>query len=247
MKLLKIFLIVLCLGVATPALAHNPRIVDKDVGVTEITNPDVSQAFYGELNGAPDLFTISLKNKTDLYVQILVPGIKDIKKDKMVRIDYTDTAKNFSTFGELDGKNYAWRPFFEDFAGDNYFEGPSLEKSAAPGEYTLAVYSSDYKGKYTLVVGRKEVWMPAEIINTILTLPTLKKDFFEKSPWTAYFNLTGLFILGVLLALMIMYFTIASILQKIFGKKNKIGELNEIRPLDETNKTNENNFPPLAG
>jgi len=58
----------------------------------------------------------------------------------------------------------------------------------------VAVRSPDNRGKYTLAVGEKEEFPPAEVLRTLVVLPRLKREFFGRPAWTAYFNLVGLFI-----------------------------------------------------
>jgi hypothetical protein len=71
-------------------------------------------------------------------------------------------------------------------------------------------------GKFVLVVGEKESSSISEIVRTIGVLPTLQGDFFEKSPWTAFFNLTGVF---MLIALAIITAVIILILRLIKRRK----------------------------
>ena len=216
---------------ASPAAAHAPRLLDNDGSVTIIEQPDVSQAFYGDLKNGPAFFSLKVDKPMDLYVSILVPNVAGIKKDKSVQIKYDNQGKD-EIFWTLDGKNFAWRPWYERFGGDNYFQGPEIKKMAQPGEYFLAVYSGpDYVGKYVLVVGEKESFTLTDIVNTIFTLPTLKRDFFEKSPWLAYFNLTGVFMAIGILVLVIVYLIISSILKKVLAKKIEPEKL--IRPSDD--------------
>jgi hypothetical protein len=65
------------------------------------------------------------------------------------------------------------------------------------GTYVVVVTSSDNAGKYALAVGKKESFPIGEIIRTIGVLPRLKKEFFGKSPLTAFFNLSGAFLVLV--------------------------------------------------
>ena len=203
---------------AAPADAHAPRLLTNDGSVIAIDKPDISQAFYGELKNGPASFSIHLDKAMDLYVSILVPDVPDVARDKSVWIKYDDNGKD-TMFWNLDGKNFAWRPMNEQFGGDNYFQGPEITKTAQAGDYFLTVFNPGYTGKYVLMVGQKESFSVTEIVNTIFTLPSLKKDFFARSPWTAYFNLTGVFMLIGLLVLIIIYLVLTKTLTKIFVKK----------------------------
>lgn len=190
--------------------AHQPRIVTEQI-TTKINNPEISQAFYGELIGSPAYYIINSQESFSLYINILSPEIKNADKDFSVDVNI-----NEEIIFTLDGINYEWKSFYEEFAGDNYHEGPDKKITAGPGLYTLKVFSPDNIGKYVLVVGEKEEFPPAEIINTIKTLPKLKKDFFEKSPLTAFSNKIGLFLFIPILILIILVVAIM-----IFIKKRK--------------------------
>jgi len=169
--------------------AHQPRIVSGPA-VTEIENPEVSQAFYGKLEASPALYRITSEEPFNLYVGILVPDIEGIDKDFSARV----TSDN-EMLVLLDGTKHQWTYFYEEYAGDAYYKGPEFKKRVENGIYDIEVFSPDNKGKYVLVVGEKEEFPPGEAIKTLVTLPKLKKDFFEKSPFTALFNRIGLYLL----------------------------------------------------
>jgi len=187
-RLATIIIFILCFLFSTDlALAHQPRLVDEDF--TLIENPEVSQAFYGELKGKPDFYQIQTEVPIKLYVGILVPNVEGIGKDISVEV-----SKDDEFYYLLDGVNFEWQAYYEEFAGDDYFKGPELsagEQDGLPqgvgaeaGNYTLKVFSPDNQGKYVLVVGEKEEFPLNEMLNTLVSLPRLKK-FFDKSPWHA--------------------------------------------------------------
>ncbi|NIO19886.1 MAG: hypothetical protein GTN76_03890, partial [Candidatus Aenigmarchaeota archaeon] len=182
--------------------AHQPRLVSGDVVM--IRNPEVSQAFYGELKGKHDHYNIIEEEGFDLYVSILVPDLPGIGKDVSVAIEPIDEIdNNFIYF--LNGTDFQWERYYEEFGGDWYYQGPDIKAGVGPGGYDIHVMSTDNLGKYVLVVGQIESFPLDELINTIFTMPSLKQDFFEKPAYTAYFNLIGLFIFGpVILVLVIL-------------------------------------------
>ena len=108
-----------------------------------------------------------------------------------------------------------WAKYYEEFAGDNYLKGPEKTIYLKAGDYTIKVGNPDNTGKYVLVVGQKEAWSVKEIINTLTVLPTLKKDFFETSPWKAYNNRVGLLALGLVIVLVI----VLGLLTWYFGRR----------------------------
>ena len=59
-------------------LAHQPRLVEMEK--INITKPEISKAYYGNLSGKPHIYTINASSPIDLYVNILVPFIEGQKK-----------------------------------------------------------------------------------------------------------------------------------------------------------------------
>jgi hypothetical protein len=184
----------LFLIIGGPVLAHQPRLVDNRPTI-EVRNPEISQAFYARLSGEPQTYHIRSQVPLRLYVNILVPDIPGIETDYEAVIYRTENAAE-SVLARLDGKAYDWRPFFEPFGGDHYQLGPEYDEDVSAGTYTVVVSSPDNQGKYALAVGKIEKFPPGEMARTFVTLPKLKK-YFGKSPWTAYFNLSGVFLLVV--------------------------------------------------
>jgi hypothetical protein len=197
------FLLLLAAGTA---FAHQPRLVN-DQPLIEVRNPEISQAFYARLAGSPQTYTIRSETPLRLYVNILVPDIPGIDTDYEAAI-FRETESPDNLLALLDGKAFDWRPFFEPFGGDHYWLGPEYDEQVPAGTYIVIVSSPDNRGKYVLAVGKVEKFPLKEMARTIVTLPKLKK-YFGKSPLTAYFNLSGLFLLfvgGVLVGLGFLFF-----------------------------------------
>jgi len=211
---IKIFIIFMaCLVFPLFADAHQPRIITGNE-LVEIENPEISQAFYGVMTGEPANFQIVTEMPFKLYAGVLVPDIEGIDKDVSAEIiSLEDSTIKIL----LDGSVHEWERFHEEFANDWYFNGPEMEETEVPaGTYNIRVYSTDNQGKYVLVVGKIEAFPLDEAIKTILTLPELKKDFFNKSPLTAYFNLIGLFMLIIFVAGLIVIALLYLIIKKLF-------------------------------
>ena len=171
--------------VAPLAQAHEPRLVP-DNQLVLIKNPEVSQAFYGELKGHEAYYLIDLKETQDLYLQILVPDLSAIGKDKSVVVEYlSELGVKATDFAKLDAAGVDWQKYYEEYAGDNYWQGPDLKKSADSGYYLIKVTSPDNQGKYVLVVGEKEEFPVIEAAKALIIIPQLKKDFFQEpvSQW----------------------------------------------------------------
>jgi hypothetical protein len=178
-----------------PASAHQPRWVG-DKPSTIVLNPEISQAFYARLNGGHQSYYIKSDKPFRLYLNLLVPDLPGIDKDYQAVVYKTEeTPGNVLT--RLDGPSYAWRPFYEPFGGDRYFLGPEYEADVPGGAYVVVVSSPDLQGRYALAVGKIEKFTLGEMVRTIGLLPKLKKEFFDKSPLSAFFNLSGAFLLVV--------------------------------------------------
>jgi len=176
------------------AFAHQPRFVGY-TDTIEVSKPEISQAFYAELCGRPQTYVIRSEVSLRLYVNILVPDIRGIETDYEAVISRSTEAGD-EILARLDGLSYDWRPFFEPFGGDRYKLGPEYDEDAPAGTYTVVVSSPDNHGKYALAVGKVEKFPPGEMIRTIGALPKLK-SYFGKSPLTAFFNLSGAFLVLV--------------------------------------------------
>jgi hypothetical protein len=216
---------VFLLLMVSTAWCHQPRIVEGE-DITLVENPEVSQAFYGELKGEPASYQIASEDPFKLYVGILVPDLEGIGKDVSVEITrehaYPEEAAKQEPEEEeihvvLDGMEHEWTRWYEPFGGDWYWEGPELRSNPSEeelpegvavegGVYTLKVFSPDNEGKYVLAVGEREEFPLGEMVQTLFVLPKLKAEFFERPPWSAYYNLVGLFLLigiGILVGIIV--------------------------------------------
>ncbi|MFB0509239.1 MAG: hypothetical protein ACETVX_01970 [bacterium] len=199
------------------AYGHQPRLVyDEELTIENpkiVENPEISQAFYGKLKGKPEYYKIRSDQEFNLYVNIVVPARQGARTDFRVEISIKDT------FITLNGESFQWEKFFEQFGGDHYLKGPEFEKRVLKGEYLIKVYNPANQGSYSLVVGKIEAFPPKEAINAILSLPKLKKDFFAKSPFTAFFNYIGLFLLVTLVILAGVILLLVFIIRRITKHK----------------------------
>ena len=147
-----IFVIAVLLAFAPQfVFAHQPRIVKSNFVI--INNPEVSQAFYGELKGTSTEFQIVSEKDFVLYTGILVPDIPNVKKDISVNI-YMIDGTNKELVATLDGGKFDWAPYYEGFAKDNYFWGPEFKalnsskdtglvgQPMKGGDYRIVVYLS---------------------------------------------------------------------------------------------------------
>lgn len=190
-KAIAVLAFFVCLAVFGVAQAHQPRLVWSE-DVIEIQNPEISQAFYAELDEKPQFFRIETSNDFLLYVSLLAPDIEGAEKDFKVRIHRT--SEPLAELTTLESQPSAWTRFYEKFAGDWYWQGPEFERTVSAGVYEMEVSSPDNIGKYVLAVGKEEKFPLEETLKTISSLPELKTDFFNKSVFSSFFNLVGLFV-----------------------------------------------------
>jgi len=212
---MKKLLIIIIFAFLCPQLAHahQPRIVT-GLDATVVQSPEDSQAFYGTLDGTPHTFTINSPSTFDLYVGLLTPVAPGAADNISATI--TDTAGK--SVAELDGTNVVWTKFYEPFAGDDYKQGPEFEKQVEAGAYSIQIHNTNNSGKYVVAIGKIESFPLSEILHTIKVLPTLKADFFGKSVFSAYFNYTGLFMLGTIIVIVGILFIGIWIVKKIRHK-----------------------------
>ncbi len=176
----KIFPVLLLLLVVVPGVvsAHQPRIVESRQ--TVVADPEISKAYYGQLMGVPDIYTIQASTPFNLYINILVPDIAGQKKDVSVGvIKNGDVDKPLAV---LNGIPFEWKKFYEPFGADTYWMGPEFKARVEAGTYEIRVWSSNNDSKYSLAIGEIEAFDGKEGLNALTIIPKLKKNFFNISP-----------------------------------------------------------------
>lgn len=200
-----IFFFVLFLSICTVA-AHQPRV---DVGTNTtiynpiiIENPEISQAFYGNLKGTPDYYQITSDKPFELYLNLLVPASPGLG-GSLPSAQVTDPSGKIIL--TLNGTNSTWTPYFEEFGGDYYLKGPEGAKNVSAGTYTIKVYNANNQGKYSMAVGKIEAFPLDESLNAIINLPILKEQFFGKSVTILFLEFFGIILaLGTIMVLFVM-------------------------------------------
>lgn len=157
------------------ASAHQPRIVEGRQ--TIVVDPEISKAYYGQLTGVPDVYTIQANVPFNLYVNILVHDIALQKKDVSATI-----VKDGTPLATLDGARFSWTKMFEPFGYSTYWTGPEYKAKAEAGTYVITVTSSNNDSKYSLAIGEAENFDFKETMNALTLVPQLKKTFFNESP-----------------------------------------------------------------
>lgn len=206
---LKAIVITACfLMVPSVIFAHQPNYENTNI-LVEIKNPDISQAFYGELQGQPAVYKINTTEQLTLYTGLLVPDLKDSRVD--FTLDIYDSQNKL--IKKLESSS--WGKYFEEFARDDYLKGPDYKAEVQAGNYTLVLLNPQNQGKYVLVVGEKENFSLLEMPKTFEQLIKVKVNTFNKPWYSAFINIFGGVIAGIVLAIVLL----AVVLYKLIFKK----------------------------
>ncbi|VVB82207.1 Uncharacterised protein [uncultured archaeon] len=206
------------------ASAHQPRIVYQEnltANAKLIQAPEISQAFYAELKGTPEYYRIVSGENFNFFIQITLPYVETSNKNFTFEI-----FKGNELIAVLNGTNFNWTTFHEEFANDDYWQGPSLELNETAGEYLIKVSNpnTENNGKYVLVVGKIESFPLTEVFSAVYQIPQLK-IYFNKNPLFAYLTLVSLFsfwpILIFLIFIILATKSIIKHLKKKYSRKSK--------------------------
>jgi steroid 5-alpha reductase family enzyme len=193
----KLTILIILIILLPAVLAHQPRIGTETIDVLDV---EVSKAYYGELNGVPHIYTINSNSEFSIYLNVLIPG------NKLTHTISAELINDDKVIEFLDGENFEWEVWYEEFAGDYYMKGPELGEdfkstSKLPaGKYEVKVFNENNKGKYSLAIGEKEEFPAPEIANAVLLVPWLKLTFFGD------LNITSIVL--VVLSFMVLMFII---------------------------------------
>jgi hypothetical protein len=194
------------LAAAQTVQAHLPCLERGNMEITA-SEPEISKAYYGWLDGNPAVYSISARKPFLLHIHLLAPKEDNSRQDYSARI-----YKDGELFGELNGYDYIWLVSYDPFANDYYNKGPEYETQAPAGNYKIEVYNSGNSGNYVLAVGKKEDLSLGQFLRTLAVLPGVKEEFFGKSKWGAFNNYIGLVALAMVSVLgIIVYFIISFI------------------------------------
>lgn len=199
-----ILIIVIFLSISM-AFAHQPRLASDNSTIANpivVKNPEISQAFYGKLNGNPAYYKIQSNKQFQLYANILVPDIPGAIS-QLMSVQITDSSGK--TIGMLNAKNSTWTPYFEEFGGDNYLKGPEFNQTVPAGTYYLKVFNGDNQGRYSLAIGDIESFPPGETLNTLFLLPIIKANIFQVPVAELFIQFLGLILaMGTFLVLYVL-------------------------------------------
>jgi hypothetical protein len=102
--------------------AHQPRLEwnqpSSEATPIIVNKPEISQAFYGILSGHADYYQIKMDTGFSLYVSLVVPALSGQRTDFLVDISEENSAISV----RLDGRRFQRTGFYEEFAGDQYWQ-----------------------------------------------------------------------------------------------------------------------------
>ncbi len=185
--------ILLLMVLLSLSFAHQPKIIlGKDAPLSNpiiVTVPEISKAYYGELSGTPQYYQITSDEPFLLYTGILIPDIIG-QQPYAVSAEVLDSSGKRILF--LDGSAHEWEPFYEEFGGDWYLDGPEAEKELQPGTYYIKVFNDGNSGRYSLTIGKEEYFSFFDMIEAYVAIILLKQQFFGKNVLVLFFHLTGI-------------------------------------------------------
>ncbi len=167
----------------SPLFAHQPRLTESRL--TPVSDPEISQVYYGKLTGEPDVYVIDITESFNLYVNVLVPDIDGQKKDvSAVILKDTSEKRDMASWSQvalLEGITHEWEKYYEPFGADTYWRGPEYQARVEAGRYEIRIWSSNNDSKYSLAIGEIEKFNGTEAIHAMTMIPALKRNFFETS------------------------------------------------------------------
>lgn len=194
--------------------AHQPRIVAR--GPVQVSEPEVSKAYYDELSGGPRIYRIEEDKPWNLYLNILVPKESNGSGRYDAILYDVNSGKNVAV---LESVSRPWEPYWEEFGRDWYMRGPEMRRQMPAGKFEVVVTGGGNEGKYSLAIGEKENFPVKEIISTVGVLPKLKRWFFETNPATFAFSPFGAGYIAAMFALSALFGVALRFGIKKFGTK----------------------------
>ncbi len=177
---------ILCISILflyTPFVhAYVPNIVTQTslLDIDTISDPELSQGFYGEMTGFPHTFEITESKPFHLYVQVRMPDIDSSTNDVSgIIIKERAEGGRVIEVARLPAKDASWSTRYESVLGDVYREGSTYEMDVEAGTYRIEVHTINNLEKYILTIGRREEMTLGyfEFLGRLVDV----KYFYEKS------------------------------------------------------------------
>ncbi|MCX6721010.1 MAG: Type 1 glutamine amidotransferase-like domain-containing protein, partial [Candidatus Staskawiczbacteria bacterium] len=191
-------------------------------GDVQISDPELSQAFYDELSGQPRDYFINSNKDFDLYLNLLVPEAANAQGKYSANVFLLQGDNPPEQIASIDGATFQWAETYESFGRDWYLKGPEFDRQVPAGKYKIEVFSAnntENKGKYVLAVGKKEAFDAKAILNIYWQIPLLKVQFFKTDILQFFltpFGIAGIGVVGgLLIILAVLYYLVGAIKQAI--------------------------------
>lgn len=179
------------------ASAHQPRLVtaqtNSQIGPIIIEEPEVSKAYYGQIEKSSEYYKIDSSKEFVLYMSLQIPDIPSQSKNLILEL------KDMSglQLAYVDGSQHKWERFHEDFGNADYLSGPSTQMTLPSGAYTIKISGEENK-KYVLVTGQKEEFPASEFLNSLFLVPKINHEFFGMNVFQSFANVFGFLLLIIL-------------------------------------------------
>jgi hypothetical protein len=194
------------LVIFSAASAHIPQLAPELSDYTNpviVSDPVTSYAFYGKLNGAPQVYKIESNQSFNLYVNLLVPYVGQ-ELNSFIGFDIVKDGKVIANFSSYNN----WTKWYEEYGKEWYLWGPTYDDNATAGTYYVTVYSSTNSESYSLATGKNEKFGAPEIVWAMIVVPYINAKF-----WGDYSTI--LTYLGIVAAVVIAI----AVYMKFFKKK----------------------------
>jgi len=137
------------------ASAHKPYIIGATKDDILVSQPEISKAYYGQLDGEDIYYVIDAKEPFTLYVNILAPDPSPTEEPQNSDLSIYITNNNDINI-RVEGTDWNWTQYYEEYGRDHYLKGPEYKANVSEGIYYIGVYSPTNTEKYALAIGEKE-------------------------------------------------------------------------------------------
>ncbi len=177
-----------CLWVSFAVQAHQP-VLNLDSNPDQqhpylISKPEVSKAIFSRLTGTPHFYQIKSDTAFHFYVGMTMP--KPANCESFTRMSFSILDQDYKMIAELNGEQYEWKPWYEEYGKQWYWIGPEYGKDFKSthvfdaGTYYIKVYNADNTGNYVLTTGDVESFGPVIMFKMLFTLPKINRIFWDE-------------------------------------------------------------------
>ena len=207
-------------------IAHQPKLIKYSPDENNpyiISDPEISKAFYGKLNGQSHWYKIDSNKSFLFYAGILTPENKEFNYVSIKVLN-----QNKEILYEANGKDFEWKLWYEPYARDNYWKGPEIGNPTnkefmtsfeiPADKYYIVVYNEKNIGHYSLAVGEAEFFGSDIWQKTLTWIPII----FYIGPYMDIVHWKKFDITTYIphISLIVLFFIIYLITRKIISKKN---------------------------